>query len=212
MKITEWVVRMSWDNSSDQTGGQQSQQQQRSQQKQSQQQQSQQQRQKPPASGAAGAREDASMPLLEGESILIDARPAWSTFAYQFLLAGLVLVGGIVVGDAAVILGVVVALGIVGYVWYKRRGIRYVVTDRRMMTITGHSSRATSEAWMVDVKNLKTGASFLERLLGHGHISVNSDITAGGLGQFSGMTFGGIENYEEIAQIIREQQNRQKMK
>ncbi|MXR51949.1 PH domain-containing protein [Halovenus sp. WSH3] len=143
--------------------------------------------------------------------MLIDARPAWSAYAYYFVLAAVLFLGGLAAGNQATVLGIIAALAIVGYVWYKRRGIRYVVTDRRMMVVTGHSSKMTNEAWMVDIKNLKTGASFLERVLGHGHISVDSDITSAGFGRFSGMTFGGIDNHEQIAQIIRERQNSAKM-
>jgi hypothetical protein len=179
---------------------------------QQQRQQSRQQQQRQPTNGAQAQQpQTASVPLLDGESILIDARPAWSAYAYYFLFAALILIGGLAAGGSQTIAAAVLAAIIVGYVWYKRRGIRYVVTDRRMMVVTGHSSRMTNEAWMVDIKNLKTGASFLERLLGHGHISVDSDITSSGFGRFTGMTFGGIDNHGQIAQIIRERQNNAKM-
>lgn len=202
---------MSQDDSSQ--NGQQNQQQRQSRQRQQQQQQRQQQprQQQPPANNAGQQPQTTSVPMLGDESVLIDARPAWSAYAYYFVLAAVLLIGGIAAGGSQTIGGVILAAIVVGYVWYKRRGIRYVVTDRRMMVVTGHSSKMTNEAWMVDIKNLKTGASFLERLLGHGHISVDSDITSSGFGRLSGMTFGGIDNHEQIAQIIRERQNNAKM-
>lgn len=199
------------DNTQAQQPQQPQQRQQPQQQRQQPRQQPRQQQQQPPTNGTGQQPQTTSVPLMDGESILIDARPAWSAYAYYFLLAGILLIGGIAAGGSQTIAGVALAAIIVGYVWYKRRGIRYVVTDRRMMVVTGHSSRMTNEAWMVDIKNLKTGASFLERLLGHGHISVDSDITSSGFGRFTGMTFGGIDNYEQIAQIIRERQNNAKM-
>jgi hypothetical protein len=155
----------------------------------------------------------ASMPLMEGEEVLIDARPAWSAYSFHLLVAILAFVGGLAAGVEAVIVGFVVAAAIAGYVFYQRRKVRYVVTDRRMMKLTGISSKSINEAWMLDVRGLKTGASLIERLLGHGHIVVSTDIMASGFGRFrvSGMTFGGISNYEEVAAVIRERQNEQKM-
>ena len=154
-----------------------------------------------PASQTGGVTQ-ASVPLIDGEEVLIDARPAWSAFSLQIIAAVLIFVGGLAAGDAAVIGGFVFAAFILGY----------VVTDRRMMQVMGISSSATSEAWMVDVRGLQTGASFIERFLGHGHITISTDIQGGGLSRFrSGMTFGGVSNYEEIAHIIRQRQNAAKM-
>ena len=163
-------------------------------------------------------RQQASVPLLEGEEVLIDARPAWSAYAFQIILATLFLLGGLAEGGSAVFGGVILAGAVVGYVWWQRKKLRYVVTDRRMMKLMGISSRSTNEAWMQDVRGLQTGASIIERLLGHGHITVSTDIvsSAGSIPGLSvlavnGMTFGGISNYEEIAQIIRQRQNELKM-
>lgn len=165
-----------------------------------------------PQGGASTTRQaQASMPLMDGEEVLIDARPAWSAFSFQLLIAILVFIGGLAAGDAAVVAGFLVAGAIIGYVFYQRRKVRYVVTDRRMMKLTGISSKASNEAWMLDVRGLQTGASLVERLLGHGHIVVSSDILSSGFGRFRGMTFGGISNYEEVAAVIRERQNEQKM-
>lgn len=171
-----------------------------------------------------------SAPLLPEEDVLIDARPAWSAFAGQLLLAGVIIIFGLVLsgnavtGNAPLGFAVIVALGIVGYVFYQRRKVRYLVTDRRVIVLTGISSRSTNEAWMEDVRGMQTGASFLERLLGHGHISISTDIiprnsTLPGLGlifsivpamQGAQMTLGGIKNYEDIAQRIRMRQSERK--
>jgi len=170
-----------------------------------------QQRQSPGQPRTQQQQQQASVPLVADEQVLIDARPAWSAYAIQFLLAGLILLSGLIAGDDATIGAVLIAAVLVGYVVYQRRRVRYVVTDRRMMKVTGISSKATSEAWMVDIRGLQTGASFMERLLGHGHITVSADILSTGFGRFRGMTFGGISNYEEIATIIRKRQNATKM-
>lgn len=156
--------------------------------------------------------DDASVPLVEGEQLLVDARPAWSAYSLYFIIAGIILLAGLVAGDEAFFGGAIAAGLILGYVWYQRNKVRYVITDRRLMIIQGMSSKTTNETWMVDVRHLRTGASVIERLLGHGHISVSTRIASSGLGRFTGMTFGGIDDYEEIAQIIRQRQNEAKMK
>ena len=150
--------------------------------------------------------------LLPNEDVLIDARPAWSAWFSWFLVAGILLIGALISQETAVIgMVIVIDLVILGAVWYQRRKVRYVVTDLRVMVITGISSRSTNEAWMVDVRGMQTGASLLERLLGHGHISISTSILPRGsmlpfMGQLRAMTLGGIGNYQEIANVIRERQ------
>lgn len=158
----------------------------------------------------AEARE-ASVPTLDDEEVLIDARPAWSAYMWYFVLAGLILLGGLFSGGNAAIGGLLLAGAIAGYVYYLRQKVRYVVTDQRMMIVRGITSKATNEAWMVDIVGLSTGASLLERLLNHGHITVSRQIGPVGFGPFGGMTFGGIHNHEEIAQIVRQRQREEKL-
>jgi hypothetical protein len=155
--------------------------------------------------------EQPSVPALDDEEVLIDARPAWSAYMWYFVAAALVLLGGVGSGGNAAIGGLLLAGIIVGYVYYLRQKVRYVVTNQRMMILRGITSKSTNEAWMVDIVGLSTGASLLERLLGHGHITVSRQIGATGIGPFGGMTFGGIHNHEDIAQIVRERQQEEKM-
>lgn len=168
-------------------------------------------RQQPQTAQQSGPPQQASVSLLDGEEILINARPAWSAYSLQLIVAGLIIIGGFVSGNEAVIGGLIIGGLIIAYVFYQRRKLRYVVTDRRMMKVAGLSSKTTSEAWMVDIRGLQTGASLIERLLGHGHITVSADILSTGIGRFQGMTFGGISNHEKIAQLIRKRQNASKM-
>lgn len=154
--------------------------------------------------------------LFPDEELLIDARPAWSAWAGLLIVAGLVVLGGLVSGDQAVIgVALVLALLLVGYVWYQRRRVRYLVTDRRVLVLTGITAKKTNEAWLDDVNGMQTGASFIERLLGHGHITLSREILPRGSmlpvssfvpGTAKGMTLGGINNYEQIAGIIRQRQ------
>lgn len=166
-----------------------------------------------------------SAPLLPDEEVHVDARPAWSAYAGQLLLAGVVLLFGLALvgqdgGGGIFALALIVALFIVGYVFYQRRKVRYLVTDRRVIVLTGISSKSTNEAWMEDVRGMQTGASFLERILGHGHISISAEILPRSSFVFgiipitalngSRMTLGGISDYQEIAQAIRLRQSERK--
>ncbi|QSX00781.1 PH domain-containing protein [Haloterrigena alkaliphila] len=149
-----------------------------------------------------------SVPLLDGEEILIDERPAWSAWSVHLIVAGLVFLGSTV--SDALLFGVLGAGLIVGYVWYQRTKVTYVVTDRRVVIVTGHSSKSTNETWMEDVRGMQTGASALERLLGHGHITISHAVIPTGIGRFTGLTLGGVANYEEIASVIRQRQSERK--
>lgn len=120
------------------------------------------------------------------------------------------------------VLGVFVALFIVGYVWYRRRRIRYIVTDYRVLVVTGITTQATNEAWLEDIKGMQTGASFFERLLGHGHITVSHEIlprnaALPGLGLVlpflhlqAGLELGGVHDYQKVANLIRKRQAQRK--
>jgi len=158
--------------------------------------------------------------LLPDEEVLIDARPAWTAWAGHLVLGGLILLAGLLANDQNVLVVSILAAGaLAGYVWYQRRKVRYVITDLRVMVLTGITSKKTNEAWMEDVKGMQTGASWVERLLGHGHITVSREILPRGslLPQSAmvgiggkGMTLGGITNYEQIANTIRQRQAEQK--
>jgi hypothetical protein len=154
--------------------------------------------------------------LLQGEEVLIDARPAWSAWTGTLLLAILIALGALITGESEVIgVGLLVSLILFGYVWYQRRKVRYLVTDSRVVVVTGITSRKTNEAWLEDVKGMQTGASFIERFLGHGHIMVSREILPRGsflpgMLRGQGMKLGGISNYEQIAQVVRQRQGERK--
>jgi len=164
--------------------------------------------------------------LLPKEKVIVDERPAWTNWIGILVLAVLILVGALVTQEPVVMgAALVVDLLLVGYVWYQRRRIRYLVTDRRILVVTGISAHATNEAWLEDVRGMQTGASFFERILGHGTITVSESIlprkaSLPGVGLLTGLipialpgaglTLGGVSDYDKIANLIRKRQAQRK--
>lgn len=164
--------------------------------------------------------------LLPDEKVVVDERPALTNWIGLLVLAGLLLVGALVTQEpVAMVAALVVDLFLLAYVWYQRRRVRYLVTDRRILVVTGISAQATNEAWLEDVRGMQTGASFLERLLGHGTITVSESIlprkaSLPGAGLLTGLlpialpgaglTLGGISEYDKIANLIRKRQAQRK--
>lgn len=158
-----------------------------------------------------------TVPLIEGEELLIEERPAWSAWSRLLTLAGGLFLFGLLAlmadGVATAMLWFV-AVGIVAYVFFSRKRIRYVVTDRRIVKQVGLFGNYTYETWMEDIRGLSTGASFLEGVMGHGHISVSTNLLDH-RGSFLnplgvGMTLGGIPEQERIAGTIRRRQMERK--
>ena len=166
--------------------------------------------------------------MLDDESILVETRPSWSVWVWQILAAvGLLLVGLVAGGQTGSqfipVVTIVVALGILAWIWYRRRRIRYVVTDRRAMIVTGISSKKTTEIWLADARSMQTGASLLERLLGHGTVILSeATLTRSSLNTLSvvpilgtlpifnagrGLSLSGVKDHRRVANIIRKRQS-----
>jgi len=159
----------------------------------------------------------------------MDTRPAWTVWMGQLVLAAFLVLGGLFLSQESGAAGLVLvffALVIVGYVWYRRKRVRYVVTDRRVMILTGLSAKGSTETWMADIRGMQTGASLIERLLGHGTIIVSeqtlprSSLNAlafipllSALPVFNagkGLTLSGVSDYPQVANIIRRRQSDRK--
>jgi hypothetical protein len=124
----------------------------------------------------------------------------------------MLLIGAIASSDLWLIGGAIgvdlLGLGVVGYLG---ENMRYIITNYRVIVVMNLSTTSTNEAWMVDVRGLQTGASALERLLGQGHVSISTSILPRGtmvplVGEFRGMTLGGLSDYKDVANVIRDRQ------
>ncbi|TKR24342.1 PH domain-containing protein [Natronomonas salsuginis] len=138
---------------------------------------------------SSGVPDAEGVTLLDGEELLHNVRPSWSNWSGLIAILTIVTFGTL-------------GLGIVLFVipWLARRNARYVVTSERVIEKSGILSTSTNEYRIEDIRQLQTGASWSEKLLGHGNIQFSTG--AGG----SLITFAGVPNYDGIANTIREQQ------
>lgn len=152
--------------------------------------------------------------LLEGERVLVDAQPTWWNWAVHLVGAGLaVLFGlllGFIVGAEIAILAIPVGLVIGGYVWYRRNRTRYLITDRRIVVVTGFSARKTTETWIEDVRGLQTSTTAFSRHLGYGTITVSHRVISQGFGRTKGLQLPGVPAYTDVADAIRQRQSERK--
>lgn len=124
--------------------------------------------------------------LLQDEEIIHDLRPSWSRWS-----------GALAWG---VVLSLVfVGLFILAWVWIARQNSRYVVTNQRIIEVTGILGTSTTEYRIGDIRQLQTGASWSEKMMGHGNLQFST-------GGATTITFHGIPDYQEVANTIRELQ------
>jgi uncharacterized membrane protein YdbT with pleckstrin-like domain len=84
------------------------------------------------------------------------------------------------------------------YVWWRRRGVRYEVTDDRIVKHTGRLSSRTDEFLISEIKRIKTSQSFGEKLLGGGTITVDSGMDS--------LTLAAVPDHQSVAETIRANQ------
>lgn len=125
-----------------------------------------------------------SITLLQDENTIHDIRPSWSRWGGA-LLIGLV--------TSIVLIGLV----IIAVVWLKRKNTRYIVTNQRLIEVSGIIGTTTTEYRIADVRQIQTGATWGEKVLGHGNLQFST-------GTATMITFNGIPNHQEVANSIRE--------
>lgn len=83
------------------------------------------------------------------------------------------------------------------WVWLKRRNTRYIVTNQRLIEVAGILGTHTTEYRIADIRQIQTGATWSEKLFGHGNLQFST-------GTATMITFNGIPNHQEVANTIRE--------
>lgn len=127
-----------------------------------------------------------SIELLEGEEILHDIRPAWSKW------------GGLLLISLFMSLFIIGILGLI-YVWLARKNHRYIVTNERVVEVAGVLSTSTTEYRISDIRQVQTASGPFQELLSDGYIQIST-------GTMSDIEFNGINDYQEVANSIREAQ------
>ena len=84
------------------------------------------------------------------------------------------------------------------YVWWRRRGMRYEVTDSRIIRHTGRVSSSTNEFQLDRVTRVKTHQSLTERLFGVGTITLDAGVDE--------MTLKAVPKHKKVAKSIRRSQ------
>jgi uncharacterized membrane protein YdbT with pleckstrin-like domain len=93
----------------------------------------------------------------------------------------------------------VVTIGMAApYVWWRRRGVRYEITDSRVMEHTGRLSSETDEFLIDDITRVQTRQSLGERLIGGGTIVVDTGVDE--------LTLAAVPNHQDVVETIREAQ------
>lgn len=82
------------------------------------------------------------------------------------------------------------------YVWWKRRAVRYEVTDSSVIEHRGRVSTKTDEFLLDDVTRVQTHQSLSERLLGGGSITLDTGPDE--------LTLTAVPNHEKVVSTIQD--------
>lgn len=86
----------------------------------------------------------------------------------------------------------------VPYVWWRRRGVRYELTENRIIKHTGRLSSKTDEFDLSTISRVKTKQALGEKFFGVGTITVDSGVDE--------LTLKAVPNYSDIADRLRRAQ------
>lgn len=123
------------------------------------------------------ANENVPITLLDGESVKENAKPSIAAYLAQNPLLSLI------------------SFGILPFLFAKQSAL--VVTDERVVLVTGILRTNTREYRIEDIRQITTGQSLFEKLLGAGNVQFST--SAGG----KEITFYGLKDYENTTNVIR---------
>lgn len=115
--------------------------------------------------------------LLEGEEVLHNEHPSLAAYIAENLMLSLI------------------SFGLFPYLF--RMNSRYAITDERVIRKVGLLSTSSAEYRIEDIKQISTGQSIWEKLLGAGNIQLKT--AAGG----SSIYLYGVNDHENVANTIR---------
>lgn len=99
----------------------------------------------------------------------------------------------------------VFGLGLLGLIpwWLRCRGTTLIVTNRRTTLRRGILSKATTEVWHRDIRNVQISQSFFQRMMNVGKIGISSAANAG-----MEIEVDGIADPERVRRVIDTQRMR----
>jgi len=130
-----------------------------------------------------------SVNLAENEKIQHYVKPGWAKWGRILMIS---------IFSLTLFIGV---FGIIG-VWIARRNHWYIVTNKRIIEVSGLLKTHTTEYRINNIRNVGTAQGFFETIAGQGRIQII-------IGEVSNTVFDGISNYHEIANTIGELQKTQ---
>lgn len=153
--------------------------------------------------------------VQDGETVIIACKPSlWFILlrkAGSLLMAGAIATAAYVLDsrgvldlgrpDAVAAAGVVCTCGLLAWLTLDRATRLYLLTDRRIVRVSGVLRQSVAEARLTDVVNLTLYRSLRERLFGLGTVVVSTAGAGGAAGEFSWFM---VDAPHEKAAMIRE--------
>lgn len=129
------------------------------------------------------------------------------------ILSVILPIGGLIAGPPVIGLGLV-ALALLAIwgaagIWlvYQRLGTEYVLTDQRFLHTSGILTHQTRRIEVIDIDDVTTRQTLLQRMVGSGTIEVLSSDVSDPL-----LVMAGIENVRDVAQKIDDARRRERIR
>ena len=153
---------------------------------------------------------DSDLEPVDGEKILYEAHPSmFRNHPVYFMLTCLLCVSGLVLPFLfsvswawrfiEILVPLLIGLGVFFVWWLKIKGTTLTVTSQRTSCRRGILSKAISEVWHRDIRNVQLNQSLLQRILGVGTIGISS----AGQNEVE-INVSGIPDPEQVKRLIDE--------
>ena len=153
---------------------------------------------------------------VEGEQVLYEAHPSmFRNHPVYFILTCLLCISGFLLPflpfDASwstwaieVLVPLLIGLAIFFYWWLQIKGTTLTVTTERTSCRRGILSKAITEVWHQDIRNVQLNQTFLQRVLDVGTIGISS----AGQNEVE-VNVSGVPNPDKIKQLIDKHRRRE---
>jgi len=159
---------------------------------------------------------DSGLDPVDGERILYEAHPSmFRNHPIWFILTCLLCVSGLLLPflpfetrwstkAIEILVPLLIGLGVFFVWWLKIKGTTLTVTTERTSCRRGILSKAITEVWHQDIRNVQLNQSFLQRILNVGTIGISS----AGQNEVE-VNVSGIPDPERVKQAIDEHRRRE---